>query len=275
VLALAVAVALVPALTSGKALNVVSDSMRPTFKAGDLVIVKGVKPGAALNNDDIITYLPNPDSPAMVTHRIVGKGEDAATGTFYITRGDNSATSDEPVHPDQIRGKFMYKIPYLGKITQWAANNPILAVLGAGALLAAWVAVAVIVPKRLNDPRRRTPGRAGTRSRDEDEERVPAWLLRAEREHALATMPDTSPPTRTLPRISNPNAADAGPTRRSVTRTSAMAPEARPPQYREPVRATASAPTTRTAQGEVPLSRAAIRAQREAEAAAQEARNAR
>lgn len=107
-------------------LCVLSGSMEPSFSAGDLVIIhkeKEYRPG------DIITFR---DEDSYVTHRIT----EAAEGGF-ITKGDANPTADrETVRTDQIEGKVILIIPWLGSILSFLKTPPgILLLLGAGLLL--------------------------------------------------------------------------------------------------------------------------------------------
>ncbi|MDR0504778.1 MAG: signal peptidase I [Bifidobacteriaceae bacterium] len=118
-LALAVAVAGVPAVMQGSALTVLTGSMKPTLKEGDLVVVKGTTEQDTFRTGDIITFLPNPDDPTLITHRVVAVRYSPTEGTTYITRGDANGADDKPIMPKQIRGKYLYKIPKLGYLTNY------------------------------------------------------------------------------------------------------------------------------------------------------------
>jgi signal peptidase len=104
---------------------VVSSSMVPTLKIGDLVIVHGV-PYSSIRGGDVIVYVtPSPNGGCaglVVVHRVVGIGPDGG----LITQGDNrqsNPTPDEPffwpyVHDDCVRGKVIIAIPYLGLVSR-------------------------------------------------------------------------------------------------------------------------------------------------------------
>ena len=118
-------------------LCVLSGSMEPAFSAGDLVIIhkeKDYSPG------DIITFR---DEGSFVTHRII----ETADGGF-ITKGDANSTADrETVRADQIEGKVIFTIPWLGSILSFFKTPlGILLLLGAGLLL--------LVPERFWKRRR-------------------------------------------------------------------------------------------------------------------------
>jgi signal peptidase len=137
-MALAAAVAVVPYVTNGKALTVLSGSMVPTFLPGDMIVVKGVEDPQSLQVGQIITFMPNPDDPTLITHRIIGQGSAADGGTFYTTRGDANSADDEPIRPNQVRGVFLYSLPKLGFAAQWMGGESRVAVIGLGAGLLAY-----------------------------------------------------------------------------------------------------------------------------------------
>lgn len=79
-------------------LVVLTGSMEPTIKSGEMIIIKEQ---SDYNIDDIVTY--KEDKSFFVTHRIINKYEDK-----YETKGDNNNLIDEPINKDQIEGKVIY-----------------------------------------------------------------------------------------------------------------------------------------------------------------------
>lgn len=79
-------------------LVVLTGSMEPTIKSGEMIIIKEQ---TDYNVDDIVTY--KEDRNFFVTHRIINKYEDK-----YETKGDNNNLIDEPIDKDQIEGKVIY-----------------------------------------------------------------------------------------------------------------------------------------------------------------------
>ncbi|MDR3360405.1 MAG: signal peptidase I [Bifidobacteriaceae bacterium] len=124
--ALAVALAVVPRVVHGAALTVLTGSMEPTFSPGDMIVVEGVEnPEQDIEIGDVITFMPNPDDPTLITHRVVSKSINPVEGTSFVTQGDANSAADEPILPKQIRGEFMYAIPYIGHATSWlSAHTP-------------------------------------------------------------------------------------------------------------------------------------------------------
>lgn len=91
---------------------VVSGSMKPSINVGDVIIVKQTTKNLEVGN--IITFLD--DSNNVVTHRIVNIVL-KDNKTFYQTKGDNNNSSDVGLVPPQnILGKYCFKISYLGSV---------------------------------------------------------------------------------------------------------------------------------------------------------------
>lgn len=139
VLAAVVALLVVPRVTGGASLTVLTGSMEPSLRPGDVVVTRGIDVDQVCSEvaiGTIVTYLPNPGDPALITHRVVGK----TVGTFedgtscrLITQGDNNSAVDDPVSPAQVRGVFLYGLPKLGWARQWVGDN-VQAVLVAAAV---------------------------------------------------------------------------------------------------------------------------------------------
>jgi len=95
-------------------LIVLSGSMEPAYPTGSLVYVKEtdvnkLKPG------DVITFKYLENTPA--THRIVEVLHDKAdpSALLFQTKGDaNEAQDKEPVKAEDVIGKVVFMIPYLG-----------------------------------------------------------------------------------------------------------------------------------------------------------------
>lgn len=98
-------------------LSVESDSMKPTFKKGDLIVIKEVEDLYDLKKGDVITYWTIIDGKRVKnTHRIAEINEEGNSRSF-IMKGDNNSVNDEdPVLPGDIIGKWNdFKIGSAGK----------------------------------------------------------------------------------------------------------------------------------------------------------------
>jgi len=135
--ALFTAVFIAPRLMGGASLTVLTGSMRPTLQPGDVAVVRGVAKDDVCRTVGIgyiVTYMPNPNDAALITHRVVAKtvgSFDDGTNCRLITQGDANSAIDKPVSPVQVRGVFLYNVPKLGWVRQWADQNKLL-VIGAG-----------------------------------------------------------------------------------------------------------------------------------------------
>jgi signal peptidase I len=103
-----------PDIMGYKPLTILSNSMQPTFDAGDIILVNvDVKP----KEGDVITYK-HPDG-VLVTHRAVRTFEKDGT-TFFETKGDNNQQVDDVIiSRENIVGVQKKIIPNLGYAAQF------------------------------------------------------------------------------------------------------------------------------------------------------------
>ncbi|PIU01971.1 signal peptidase I, partial [bacterium (Candidatus Torokbacteria) CG09_land_8_20_14_0_10_42_11] len=101
-------------------LMVLSGSMEPKIKTGSVVLVKGA---STYKTGDVVTFKGEGKTPT--THRIV-----AETDEGFVTRGDaNNADDLKKLAPQNILGKALFSIPYLGYLIAWARTTPGLIIL--------------------------------------------------------------------------------------------------------------------------------------------------
>ncbi len=85
------------------------------FNKGDLMILKGKKPGE-LKTGDVIVFRGAEKDP--VIHRVVSIG--SGDGKYvFSTKGDNNddqLSYEKSIPPDRIIGKAVIKLPYLGNV---------------------------------------------------------------------------------------------------------------------------------------------------------------
>lgn len=95
-----------PSLLGYSTAVVVSGSMEPTLSVDDLLVIhqeSDYTPG------DIITFR---SGSVLVTHRIVDE-----TPQGFVTQGDaNNAPDAQPVPPENIQGKVVTHIPFVGLV---------------------------------------------------------------------------------------------------------------------------------------------------------------
>ncbi len=85
------------------------------FNKGDLMILKGKKPGE-LKTGDVIVFKGAEKEP--VIHRIVSISPEGS-GYVFSTKGDNNDNQlsyEKSIPPDLIIGKAVIKLPYLGNV---------------------------------------------------------------------------------------------------------------------------------------------------------------
>lgn len=101
--------------------TVLTDSMRPAFQTGDMVIVQ-IRNADSINVGDVITFNPSNDSDAYLTHRVTEKIDNyEGTGvTCFRTKGDaNNAEDSFLIDEDRVIGTVQLHIPKLGVVVRF------------------------------------------------------------------------------------------------------------------------------------------------------------
>lgn len=112
-----------PGLAGIKSYVIISGSMEPELKIGDIVIVKK---GKNLQDGDIISFR---QGESVITHRINKIINENGNNT-YQTKGDNNNIEDSGTITDSvIEGKVIFKIPKLGNISLFLQNKIILIII--------------------------------------------------------------------------------------------------------------------------------------------------
>ncbi len=138
-------------------LTILSGSMEPTYPAGSQVFVEPVH-GTDEAEDEVgvgtaITFMPYPDDPTLVTHRVVEVSHGTDGTPVYTTQGDANETPDETeVGPQQLRGVVRYHVPWVGYVatSMGADRKGTLATVLAGGLFlyAGWNLVGALRERR-------------------------------------------------------------------------------------------------------------------------------
>lgn len=111
----------VPSVLGLVPLTVLSGSMEPTYRVGSQVFVKAIEEDdrSTIPTGTIITFMPYPDNPTLVTHRVIDVSVDSEGVTWYTTKGDNNNVADpDSVAEYQVRAIAKYNVPYLGYISK-------------------------------------------------------------------------------------------------------------------------------------------------------------
>lgn len=99
---------------------VLSGSMEPVYHVGALIYVKDTPP-AEIQVGDPITFVLN-DNLVVATHRVIDIDEE---NQYFYTKGDaNDMADGSPVHFENLIGKPIFTIPYLGYLSNWVTNPP-------------------------------------------------------------------------------------------------------------------------------------------------------
>lgn len=112
----------IPQICGYKVLQVISGSMAGEIEVGETILIKDVKNENELNVGDIVTY--KEGTSTLITHRIVEiSGENGKSE--YVLKGDaNNANDSKAITFDEIEGKYVTKITWMGKIIDFI-NTPI------------------------------------------------------------------------------------------------------------------------------------------------------
>lgn len=142
-----VAAVILPRLLGAVPLTVVTGSMKPTINPGAIVVSQKVKP-ADVHIGDIVTYQAELREPGLITHRVTGITYGISGIDHFTTQGDANGAPDRPVVPEQVKGRYIYQIPYLGHVTHLVpvTVKPYIAQAG-GAALILWGVVQVILSR--------------------------------------------------------------------------------------------------------------------------------
>ena len=104
-------------------LSVQTESMSPTFEAGDLIIIKKVNPSTLREGDIITFHTIIMNQYALNTHRINEIRDDNGYRT-YVTKGDNNQASDTHIIADgDIVGRYVTRIAGFGRVMDFLSSS--------------------------------------------------------------------------------------------------------------------------------------------------------
>lgn len=103
---------------------VLTASMTPELKPGDAVVVREV-PTTQIQAGDVITFLPRSGGDVPITHRVVDVLVLSDGSRAFVTKGDANEDPDVgAVAPEQVVGKVVVTLPYLGHVVAFV-NTPV------------------------------------------------------------------------------------------------------------------------------------------------------
>ncbi len=122
--------ALGPTLFGWQAVTLVSGSMSPVLTFGDVVVAQPYD-GGTLGPGTVVVFHA-PGTGQLMTHRVVGIGEDGS----YQTKGDaNAAPDSTPLPPSEIVAVGRLRVPLIGLVVAWWAEGAYLPLAGTLILL--------------------------------------------------------------------------------------------------------------------------------------------
>ncbi len=104
---------------------ILTNSMEPTILVKDAVVDVKALP-SSIQVGDVITFVTHDPIHygATVTHRVVGRDQDANGNYRYRTKGDNNNIEDSWIVPQEnILGKVIFKIPKLGYLQDFLSTS--------------------------------------------------------------------------------------------------------------------------------------------------------
>lgn len=121
---------------------VLSGSMEPVHKTGGLIYTTKNVDTDELEVGDVITF--QMSETTIATHRIIDIKNDGGTRMFQ-TKGDANASPDQNLVPEQnVIGKSLFSIPYLGYAANYIQQPP-------GLYYAAGVGIVLVLLTFLSD----------------------------------------------------------------------------------------------------------------------------
>jgi len=103
-----------------------SGSMEPNLPVGSVIFVDTDVSAKQVEEGDIISFTQGRGT-IPTTHRVHEKRTatvDNTTTVSFITKGDNNEDPDpDPVYRDEIVGKYMFHIPFIGYVIAFAGTD--------------------------------------------------------------------------------------------------------------------------------------------------------
>lgn len=122
VVATLVALVAVPRVMGWVPLTILSGSMEPAIPVGSQVVVDPVEDAddvARIEVGDVVTFMPWPDDPTLVTHRVVTRSVSSDGTVTVTTQGDANAKPDGlELGTRELRAVVRYHVPYGGHVAR-------------------------------------------------------------------------------------------------------------------------------------------------------------
>lgn len=128
----------VPSIGGITPMIVLTDSMDPVIKSGDLIFAKSIDPAEVAVGDIITFFDPAGSGTSTVTHRVVEVLRE--DGLYFRTKGDANNTEDRSLVPaENLIGVYRARLPGMGQVAMFLQTTPgllLCVVLPLGALVA-------------------------------------------------------------------------------------------------------------------------------------------
>jgi len=103
---------------------VLTDSMYPDIKSGDLIICNTLEPEEVQEGDVISFFDPMGSGTSVVTHRVLEVIEEDGELSFR-TKGDNNNAEDQVLVPaENLVGIYRSRIPGMGNVAMFMQTTP-------------------------------------------------------------------------------------------------------------------------------------------------------
>lgn len=104
-------------------LSVATDSMSPTFRSGDLILIRKCDTDRLASGDIVTFHTIINNEYTLNTHRIVEIQETNGLRT-YVTKGDNNAIADVRMISDgDIVGRYVGRLPGFGRVMDFLSSS--------------------------------------------------------------------------------------------------------------------------------------------------------
>ena len=113
----------VPSIGNTVPMIVLTDSMYPEIKGGDLILCEKVEATEIKERDIISFFDPASNGSSVVTHRVVEVIEQDGK-LFFRTKGDNNNTEDRLAVPENnLVGRYKTRIPAIGNVAMFMSTT--------------------------------------------------------------------------------------------------------------------------------------------------------
>lgn len=112
-------------LTNSMAPNPEKPELKDGFTSGAIIVIKQEDP-KKIEEGEIVTFYPvKGNTDAYLTHRVIKKMNEmeGEKGIFFQTQGDANTGEDIPIEANQVVGKVVFSVPYIGNFLDFIRSN--------------------------------------------------------------------------------------------------------------------------------------------------------